>query len=573
MTSILFPLTAIVDYAGMGVSLWLAFYLLARGFPSRVTIRAVVVLLALSIFFLSASLNLFIQQPGTTAIRATMLVVALSAWCDLTQKFIHPTIHGNNNWMVIAIYALGFVTMILLLGTKDVFVLEKTNLLWVGRMNLGIQYSVYAVFLWCASLSILYNLYLGRKSRTGQSNIYFVIASLLVVSEVVYGSLALILTSPSPRIVQDALIASSVIFLGISVARHQTLVERRSSLYELPIHTLVIFILVGFYSALAWLWSHSAVIVILTTTLAIFTHSLYGLVGEILSQSLSRRETEYRHQLRHLGQNLPAEVSLQTRLEDGLKLLCQILGATGGFIATRQSDLLLVTVSFRSIPLGEKFVPVENTSDDAYEPSAGLADMLAWMMPAFKDTEQLALVGIGHPIDRHHYSADDLDLLAEAANRVALIVALSGVNSGEANHEKSLQSESDGLISTLITNPDPKFLKLVEEGLRNLTDIITLGQSPLARELGITGKTHIDQGKALRQKLTEAIETLRPEGPRPKEPLPREWENYVVLHDAYIEGVANREIMARLYTSEGTFNRIRRKALRGVARYLLEKTN
>ena len=569
MTTILFPLTAIVDYLGMGVSLWLAFYLLARGFPSRVTIRAVIVLLALSIFFLSASLNLYIQLPGTTAIRATMLVVALSVWCDLTQKFLQPTIHTNKSWMVIAIYALGFVTVVLLLGTHDVFVLEKTNLLWVGRMNLGIQYSVYAIFLWCASISILYNLYLGRKSRVGQPNIYFVVASFLVVSEVVYGSLALVLTRPSPRIVQDALIASSVIFLGISVARHQTLVERRSSLYELPVHALVIIILVGFYSALAWQWSHSEIIVILITTLAIFTHSLYGLVGEFLSQSLYKRESEYRHQLRHLGQNLPDDVSLPTRLEDGLKLLCQILGASGGFIATRQSDLLVVTVSYRSISLGAKFAPIEMVSDDAYEPPAELADTLAWLMPAFKDAEQLALIGIGHPVDRHHYSADDLDLLAEAANRVALIVALAEMHSGETN----LQSESDGLISTLITNPDPKFLKMVEEGLRNLTDIITLGQSPLAQELGITGKTHIDQGKALRQKLTEAIETLRPEGPRPKEPLPREWENYVVLHDAYIEGVPNREIMARLYTSEGTFNRIRRKALRGVARYLLEKTN
>ena len=217
-----------------------------------------------------------------------MLVVALSVWCDLTQKFIQPSIHGNKNWMVIAIYALGFVTIILLLGTDDAFVLEKDNLLWVGRMNLGVQYSAYAVFLWCASIFILYNLYIGRQSRVGQPNIYFVIASFLVVSEVVYGSLALILTKPSPRIVQDALIASSVIFLGISVARHQTLVERRSSLYELPIHALVMIILVGFYSALAWQWSHSAVIVILTTTLAVFTHSLYGLVSEILSQSLSR---------------------------------------------------------------------------------------------------------------------------------------------------------------------------------------------------------------------------------------------------------------------------------------------
>jgi hypothetical protein len=53
MLNILFTLTSIVDYLGMGISLWLAFYLLARGFPSRVTIRAVIVLLALFVFFFS----------------------------------------------------------------------------------------------------------------------------------------------------------------------------------------------------------------------------------------------------------------------------------------------------------------------------------------------------------------------------------------------------------------------------------------------------------------------------------------------------------------------------------------
>ena len=64
---------------------------------------------------------------------------------------------------------------------------------------------------------------------------------------------------------------------------------------------------------------------------------------------------------------------------------------------------------------------------------------------------------------------------------------------------------------------------------------------------------------------------LRPEKLRPPGELPREWYSYVVLHDAYIEGAPNRDIMARLYISEGTFNRTRRKALRGVARLLLEK--
>jgi hypothetical protein len=64
---------------------------------------------------------------------------------------------------------------------------------------------------------------------------------------------------------------------------------------------------------------------------------------------------------------------------------------------------------------------------------------------------------------------------------------------------------------------------------------------------------------------------LKPDEKRPPEPLPREWYNYAVLHDAYVEDVPNREIMARMYVSEGTFNRSRRNALRGVARFLLEK--
>ncbi|MBL8103630.1 MAG: hypothetical protein JNM02_13940, partial [Anaerolineales bacterium] len=57
----------------------------------------------------------------------------------------------------------------------------------------------------------------------------------------------------------------------------------------------------------------------------------------------------------------------------------------------------------------------------------------------------------------------------------------------------------------------------------------------------------------------------------PPEPLPRVWYNHAVLHDAYVEGVPNREIMARLYISEGTFNRTRRNAIRGLARLLMEK--
>jgi hypothetical protein len=91
--------------------------------------------------------------------------------------------------------------------------------------------------------------------------------------------------------------------------------------------------------------------------------------------------------------------------------------------------------------------------------------------------------------------------------------------------------------------------------------------------MGIDAETHVERGKELQQLLMDSIELLRPGEKRPPEPLPRIWYNHAVLYDAYVEGVQNREIMARLYISEGTFNRTRRNAIRGLARVLIEKSS
>jgi hypothetical protein len=180
------------------------------------------------------------------------------------------------------------------------------------------------------------------------------------------------------------------------------------------------------------------------------------------------------------------------------------------------------------------------------------------------------------------FSDNDLDIFAEAADRIGTIIylynlqplgknRLEQMTSDIQSHEANLLAKSDALIATLVKNPDLHFVRTVEDSLRNLDDYMTLGQSTLTEHLGIAGSTHIERGKAVRQVLVDAVETLRPARERPAEPLPREWYSYAVLHDAYIEGVPNREIMARLYISEGTFNRSRQKALRGIARFLMEK--
>ena len=93
------------------IALWLAFYLLARGFPSRITLRTVVVLIALATFFLSASINLHLQIPGATNLRAVVLVVALVTLYDLTNKILPDITQKKNNWAVATLYALALITI------------------------------------------------------------------------------------------------------------------------------------------------------------------------------------------------------------------------------------------------------------------------------------------------------------------------------------------------------------------------------------------------------------------------------------------------------------------------------
>jgi hypothetical protein len=221
--------------------------------------------------------------------------------------------------------------------------------------------------------------------------------------------------------------------------------------------------------------------------------------------------------------------------------------------------------------------------DDVSQPQSDQLPLITWLAPSFEGQTQVAVVGIRRSVSRMDISSGNLELLAEAADQIGTIVSLSNLHPeqekrlGDAIVESQqktneLNSAATNLLSSISTDPDVDFVKMVEEALRNLPDTITLGQSPLAVILSMDADTHIERGKQLQQLLIDSIELLRPTDERPPEPLPRIWYNHAVLHDAYVEGVQNREIMARLYISEGTFNRTRRNAIRGLARLLAEKT-
>lgn len=573
----LFQATLLVDLIAMTVCLWMAFYLFARGFPSKVTMRGVILLLSLSAFFFGAYNNIFTQIAGTAAWRATFLIIGIGAWYEITLQLL-PAEHRKSllPWAV-GIYTLGLVTIVLLLSTRTAFIGEQGNMLYVARMGVGLPYILYGVFEIAACFGLFQNLLSHGKIGITSQGKFFLFSSFFPAAGVVYGIIALAI-SPLPRIYQDLLIFSGVFLMGISVARHQTLVERRTILQDFPVTSLTVILLALAYAVIALRLGLNLQLVGLLVAFVVLTHALYDLVREVLERLRIQNESALRKQLHQLESETRTNRTLRLRLQEGLDLLCNTLNAPNGFIAIKQGEEFVVTASRHSVE-NERRV---SSSKVAYEDISNLQNEefpgISYFAPSFDGQTQIAVVGIGKPNNKLDYSQGDLELLSEVSDQIGTIVSLSNaqpqldqiiIQSEINSSEASLVAEE--MLGAMETNPDQEFTKAVEDGLRHLSDYIKLGQSPLAEKLGVQAESHIERGRELQKIIVTSIELLRPAEKRPPEPLPRVWYNHAVLHDAYVEGVPNREIMARLYISEGTFNRTRRNAIRGLARLLMEK--
>ena len=580
--NLLFGATLLVDYMGMCTCLWLGIYLLGRGYPSRVTLRAVVVLLALTLFFLSAFRNLFLQVPGATAWRAVFLIIALSAWLSLSLRLGPAQTHHRLRWLERAIYLWGCAAGLMLLLTSDAFTQEATNLLWVGRMGVGLPYLAYGIFQIAASLAILNNFLGGSRIGLQRWGRNFLLASVFPICAVAYGVLGLMGVFPAPRLIQDGLILTGVFLLGISVALHQTMVERRSTFQDFAGAAISVLLLTALYGMLVWWLSTNLLAVGLLVYLAVFTHSLADLIHEVLERRRQRSESALRRQMRQMQLQAGGQEMLQKRLLESLQLLNRALKADGSFVAWNEEGRFIVQASLRSLPTGFELPQAAVGGEEVHAPGVSLSQEITWLAPVFEGQAQIAVTGIGPAKARRQYTPGDLDLLAEFADRIGTVITLFRRQPGEQDRlqqavaevqtsESGLDVETAEMVAAATSQPDVAYLKIVEEALRHLSDIVTLGGSPLAAHLGQQSGSEIEKGQKLQELLIRSIEILRPAGPRPREPLPRPWYNYVILYDAYVECVPNREIMARLYISEGTFNRTRRNALRGLARHLFVK--
>jgi hypothetical protein len=223
-------------------------------------------------------------------------------------------------------------------------------------------------------------------------------------------------------------------------------------------------------------------------------------------------------------------------------------------------------------------LPAQNLSADDFlhlEPGhlPEPLDEAALLVPLYVESEQVGALVLGQPINGVRYAEDDVESILHPADRIADVIYISK----RKNEYLSRLAELTEEHRSHTTSAAPSIpVDTVEDTLRNLFDYAYLADTPLAdlqlvRKASESGQiTHLERGKTVYAVIVEALEHLRPVGEVPPEPLPREWYPYIILHDAYLEDIPNRDIMGKLYISEGTFNRTRRAAIRTLARELAE---
>lgn len=438
-----------------------------------------------------------------------------------------------------------------------------------------------------------------------------------------------------PYFPAQLLLGIGIIMLGYGVVKYDALLEGRSIERDALYGSVNVGLITLIYALAGWLlWltgtvTLPAIVIILICT--VITHTLSdggrALVDRLFYRGYLRR---LRTDLRQFAYEAGMGRTLGEQLDLVLETLCQSIGVEQGFVAMRQSATgeYTVAASRDARWRGRHFAPATLTTDKLIDllasppaPGSDLAEM-AMVVPLAESYFQTGALVLGNKLSGAPYRAQDFDYLESAGQQLATMMETAWQQESRARElessmelylarEKELQQQVQQLVAAATPPPAPaqsaspatglgedNATALTEDALQHLNDYTYLGNHPFTKLAVINrflsagdtasgsisagaGVTHLEQAKALHALLVYAIEQLRPAGAEPSASVVpgRQWYAYLVLRDSYVKEELTRDIMARLYISEGTYNRTRRPAVQSVAKtvqemeqqYLLQK--
>jgi GAF domain-containing protein len=623
-------LTTLVNVGGLAVSLWLGLYLVTRPPRSRLSWLAALTLWSVSGFYLHNAL--LIHLPGSDVLAwlrvAPMLAMAsgfhllLLLPLDMEppgrEFFLPPLrlpwlhVHFPNITRLAVPLVYGLALLLLLLGVFPLGLPPQGSLRPVVYLSDRTATPLYPLvpgyLLLLVTLSLLH-LWQCRKQETTpkRRRQYIPLFGFVILTGLsgLYLALGVRLQLAIPSFPADLALGAAAVILGYRVAQNQARMQgvaiERDLLYMgLAIGSLTICYVV--LAEILHLGGHmfSTVTLIMIVIVAVSSLMLYDALRSSLDRLFYREHfRQLRANLRALSRESGIGQGLPERLQAVLTRLCATLDVRQGLVAMRDGETFVCQATERAQPVGEAFPEGALAGGEiAALPLPGTTgpEGMALLIPIHADGEQVAAVALGGKESGAPFIEEDLILLDDLADDLGRIIhtmrlqeknarALSQMVSDFREQEHALQRQVQGMLVEGQTaqgdTSEEEFVSSVEDALRRLYDYPYLGEHALAqlavvhwclaeRQPGF--ETHIDRGKALSEVLVQAMEKLRPDKPEPK-PLmvpSREWHLFLVLYAAYVVGDPNRDIMSRLYIGEGTFNRTRRRALRGVARALRE---
>ncbi|MFN2157418.1 MAG: GAF domain-containing protein [Anaerolineae bacterium] len=597
--------TSLVDLLALAASLWLGLYIVTRNPRARISWLASLTLWSLSGYFLDSFLHL--NRPHEQMLAWwTGWTVLLSAplWLHLCVLLTHR----ESTWyryLAWSGYLWAVVLVVAELATGDVLgVLSGEPFVYATAQQPGRWYPAVFALLVVAPLISIGLLYRAGRSDgrplAGQRDV-LVSATALALAGGLYLTSSVWFSLRVAILPGQVALALALILLGYGVARYNALVEGRSTTADFAYALVAILAVIAVYLLVTYVsyrvFEIPFAVFIFVLMLVIVTHSLYEWGVTTLERLFFRRRyQQLRADLRAFAQEAEAE-DVEPLMSAILRSLCESVGCTQGWIALADGMDSQVT----AYPAGQRMpqsevlreVPDEvRYLDEAVLRETGLS--AAVIVPLLAGGEALGTIVLvqrdgaaGWDEPRHR------ELLESVADQVASAVIVARQQRATAEQielavhafrerEHMLRQELQAAIAAgSATGGEElsaaRLRPLIEDALRHLYDYAYLGEQELA-DLTVTGTyvegevdvvTNLDRGRALSQMLVDVIEKLRPPGPIPALPA-REWEQYTILHDAYVIGTLNREIMAKLYISESSFNRARRRAVRGVARAVAE---
>jgi hypothetical protein len=600
-----YSLALLANFLGLVLSIWLGVYIVTRGrgswisWTSGLTLWSLAGLFANILLFMFASpapvsqplwlkviFPIWPQESGANIAAWTQAWAAglgLLFWYHTTLLIIPGKMSKWHRISLYTAYALGTLTLVLHLITPHLFVVGTNDPLLVDKQNFNSIYSIYAgLFLLMSGLSVL-NTFEAKKRSTSliaKKQINMLIAASLMVSlATIFSIIGAIPGLSVPVFWVSSILVLAVGFFGVGVTRYSAVLGQRILRRDLAYSAIATGLLVLIYmSMFVWLINEYDIpegIIVFLIPLIILSHSLAEEVRQVLERLIYDQRTRVlRSSLRDLNKLAMEHADLDSLLSRSLETICSTVFATYGVILIFDQDEALLMGAYRWHAGKPALRRKDFEADEAKHLNPGdlpepfLETTL--LIPLYASQEQIGALLLGRPENGIHYSREDVLVLQGPIDRLAeLIIKNRRIN-------QYLDQVSQMPLQQKMPTVDLIPPAWVEDALQNICDYAYLGNSPLANlkqvetQLQNEQATHLDRGKAVYQAISSAVEKLRPDGATPKTPVPREWFSYLILHDAYFIGLPNRDILLKLYISEGTFHRTRRSALRAVTRVLCE---